>query len=140
MPEFTIRIKNMGSFVRAMNDAPKLMLHNINEAIKNSTDYVFQTTKDEYIAGGKGYLKAPIHSGLMRNTMRRTVYDLRGEVFPSVSYAYYVHEGTSTSTKYGRRPFLEDALADSEDFIQKEFDHAIEKTFARVAIDARTGV
>ena len=31
-------------------------------------------------------------------------------IYPNVDYAIYPHEGLSTSKKYGRRPFMEDAI------------------------------
>ena len=54
-------------------------------------------------------------------------------IYPNVDYAIYPHEGLSTSKKYGRRPFMEDAVNDNKLAINRIFKEALDKITERLA-------
>ena len=69
--EIKVQIKNLGAVTRAMSMAPRLMTHNLNEAIKSSRDAVFEESK-RLVISGDGYPKAPFQTGKLWRTIFRT--------------------------------------------------------------------
>jgi hypothetical protein len=80
-----------------------------------------------YVANGQYFKRAYITGNLQRtvksyNDVSRVLKDeSEGRVVlalnfapPGATYGYYVHEGKSTSAKYGRRPYAEVAANDPE--------------------------
>ena len=132
--EITFEIKNLKKFEDALGS---INIRNIlQETINNSTERLMATTK-EYIIGGHNYSKAPYQTGHMYATIDKTILVGEGKVFPTVDYAYYVHEGRGTSVKYGRRPFLDDALKDTQKFVVDELKRLTDDALQKVAIKSK---
>ena len=131
--QFNVQIKNLPQIRMALASEPRIMAHNLNEAIKDSSLAIRDSAK-HFIVSGEGYIKAPFQTGKMYSqVLSSPVVNLTSEIYPTVDYAIYVHEGLSTSRKYGRRPFLEDAIEDRTEYINEQFEKAVENTLNNVA-------
>lgn len=96
--------------------APSKTIHEFNEAVEKSIYYLERRAKP----------LTPVRTGRLRASYQTMFGTLTGALFPTVDYAIYVHEGT----RYMRaRPFLREAVAVSENQIQKYFEEAINNVF-----------
>lgn len=114
MTNVTMHIKNVNEIKRALDAAPQIMAKYIQKAIGYSILILHGDTVN--------ISNFPVDTGLMRGTMQESFYPMRGEFYPVVDYAGYVHEGT----RYMRaRPFLEWGLNKSEAKINNYFELAL---------------
>lgn len=111
----------------------------LGEVINNATQYLRDTAK-EYIISGKGYSKAPYLTGNMYRGVTSTVVPLRGTIYPTASYAEYVHEGRGSNRNYGRRPFMEDASEDTKPFAEKELKSQVDDELNKIARKVNVGI
>jgi HK97 gp10 family phage protein len=133
MSDINITIKNMPQIVNAFNQAPKLMVANLNKAITKTVFTVLGKESVQYNSLG-----IRVISGGLINSIRRGHYvsSLYGEVGPNVQgsegvdYASYVHDGT----RYMRgRPFLLNAVNSSQKEVDEYFTDAVDKTLNTIA-------
>lgn len=120
MLDTTINVRGMRGFQRAMKESPRDLKNEIEKAMKKS---VFKA---------EGEIKpiTPVDTGRMRASIKHYLKPLEGEIFPTVDYAIYVHEGT----KYmAARPFMEQGLKYAKPTIENYFKDAIEKTLDKIA-------
>lgn len=135
MPKINVEIKNLAQIRRAFDLAPSLMGRELGKAIKDATIYIGREAVKEVTSGvnralDTGRLRASIQGGtysggsVSQSASGTTISRLRGEVGPSVHYAIYVHEGT----RYMRaRPFMETAVENSQEPIQRFFTDAVDR-------------
>lgn len=127
MTTIHVEIKNIEEIKSTFKKAPQKMAMNIQVAIDRTVANLQREAKD-IIRTGRGYSRRPFASGRMFRSILTERKALGGRVYADVNYALYSHEGLSTSRRYGRRPFMEDAVRDSEQFIDREFAEAVEKS------------
>lgn len=144
-----LTIKNLDEIERMFKKAPGKMLDGIHKAIQRSILIIERNAKRE----------APVNKGTGGGTLRQSIKSkmsgrATGEVSVEAKYAMFVHEGTRphvirptrmkalANTREGKffgrlvmhpgtqpNPFLERAVKQSEDDINREFDKIILKAF-----------
>jgi len=125
--ETRMELKNIAQIRAAFKAAPRQMAAETQKVITESGRLVQQTAK-EFIKSR--YSKPPYDTGMMeRQTLVFFPRPLYAEIIPMVDYAIYPHEGLSTSRKYGRRPFIEDAMENKTPEIERNFQVACQKVF-----------
>ena|SRR3990167_9817532 len=133
--QYNIRIEGLDRLRERLGDSMSIVYPHIVNAIQKSTETIRDKTKDIIITG-TGYSKRPYWTGFMHDhTIFQMVSSLTGEVMfggRASQYAIFPHEGLGTSKKYGRRPFLEDALKDKWDKIEQIFNDEIEQALQEI--------
>ncbi len=118
--EYSIKIKGLDKFRKALSQYPSIAKGYFAEAIAKSTLKAEGTIKK----------RTPVDTGLLRGTIYGVSSPAEGKVVPMQNYAMYVHEGT----RYQRsQPFLVEGLSDAQGDIQRYFNEALEKTLKEVA-------
>lgn len=135
-PSLSIKVNGLAKFADALQSGGGDLARNMQDAL-NSVAIRVRDVSKELIISGRGYTKAPFQTGRMYSTMAVQVNPFEARVFPTVSYALYVHEGLSTSQGYGRRPFLEDSAKENEKFASTEFERAVETTMNTIARESK---
>ena len=121
----TIDVRGMKGFQKAMRESPRDLKDEIEKAMKKA---VFKA---------EGEIKpiTPVDTGRMRASIKHYIQPLEGEIFPTVDYAIYVHEGT----KYmGARPFMEQGLNYAKPSIEDYFRNAIQNSLDKIALRTNT--
>ena len=131
MTTIRVKVQNLDRIKLGFKLAPRKMTRNLQRAIERSTFKIQRESKD-IIRTGRGYSRRPFDSGNLFRTIFTDIKPLSGRVFANADYAIYVHEGLSTSTKYGPRPFFADAAEEANGFIQAEFNKAVTKTLSSI--------
>lgn len=133
MPNITVEIKNLPEIRAAFKQAPKLMVDNLNDAIKKTALYIQGkelinvTQRDiNVVTGG---LKNAVQRGIWFGNLKAEVGTDAGNNM-GVPYAGFVHEGTRFMRA---RPFLADAVEESQDNIDKFFKDAVQDTLDKIA-------
>ena len=120
--QIDVRIENLNKIRTILNMYPAIAGKNIQKAIDKTGNLVHRETKQNIRSK---YTKRPFDTGHMWRSIRQKRGALKTEIWPDVNYAIYPHEGWSTSRSYGRRPFLEDAIVDNKEEINKYFHKAV---------------
>ena len=128
LPNIEIKIKNLDEFERAMRNAPRIIGCGLQRAIQLSANLFLRDVKDN-IRTGLEMWKPPLDTGLMRSSIITNIGALRAEIFPTVNYAIYVHEGTRFMRE---RPFLEITARHSADSINNIFEDQLALALAEV--------
>ena len=123
MAQFNIKIKNIEEIKRAFSQAPHLM----NQEMKTAL------TRSAITVQGQSMQNSPVLTGRLRSSHVFTVsgegIGMKAEVYPTVDYGIFVHEGT----RYQRpQPFLRDALEQSTKDIQDDFTRAAQNVFDKI--------
>lgn len=109
MSDFKLEVKNMRRLREAFLKSPSKMSRGLQKAIRKSTAILQRESKD-IIRTGRGYSKRPFDTGNLFRTIFTEIKPFEGRIFANADYAIYVHEGLSTSRRYGPRPFFTDAI------------------------------
>lgn len=120
MPEYSIEIKGLDKFRKALSKYPSISKRYFARAIAKSTGKLEGNVKK----------REPVDTGLLRGTTFSAHSPVEGKVFPTQNYAVYVHEGTRYQNA---QPYLVEGLDDTQEYIQSEFESALEKTLDEVA-------
>lgn len=128
MPNISITITNMVQIRSAFSKAPRVMVDNLNAAIKKTVLTIKRGEVEEYRSLGINV----ITGGLIGSIQRGQYFtNLRGEVGPNVTgspgvrYALYVHSGTRSMRP---RPFLLNAVQATSNNIGGYFKKAVQDT------------
>ena len=134
--EVTIRIENAKEIARAFAKSPEVMAKELQQAI-NKSALIIHKESANIVRTGKGYKKRPFKTGSLFRSFQTTISPLKAIVWPKVHYAIYPHEGWSTSKKYGRRPFMEDAVKSKKKEIDKIFNDHLKDGLNKIARSAK---
>lgn len=130
--KISITIKNLPEIKRAFGLAPALMVKELNKGIGETTIMIQGLEKLHYKALGIRVITHGLIDSITRGRYQRNLY---GEVGPNVTgspgvnYALYVHSGTRFMTG---RPFLENAVNDSEQEVDKIFTKAVDNVLSDI--------
>ena len=128
-----VKIKNLDKFAAGLKQAPREITKRLDTAIWAAAGVIEQDAQD-IIRTGRGYSKRPYDTGdMMDQTRRQNRRALYAEVQPNVEYAIYPHEGLGSSTRYGRRPFMEDAIKAKQSQIERLIGDQIEIVLTDIA-------
>ncbi len=143
----SIEIKNLESFRKAILSYPEKSVKNFNDAIKSSL-LIIQSSATQ---------KAPKDTGNLKAGWEINIGTLKGTLRNKMDYAIFVHEGTGIYGPMKRaitpksksflawqkdgvwrfarsvkgmkpRPFLQEAVDEKSDQVNKVFDEALAKT------------
>lgn len=119
MPDIAVKITNLPQIREAFNKAPYLMAGELNLAIRKSI----------FTIQGASVRNTPVATGRLRASTSSQFSNLRGEVGTHTNYDVYVHEGT----RYMKaRPYLADAVKETNDIIQKFFTVAVQNVLDKI--------
>lgn len=81
----SVKIQNLKEVQAALKKSPKIVSKHINKAIDRSITRIME----------EGKINSPSGFGhQLKTNWEKRVSTLRGETYPNVNYAIYVHEGT----------------------------------------------
>lgn len=133
MPSLNVEIKNLPQIRAAFTKAPGLMVKGLNAAIAKAVFKIKINEVNEY----RGLGIRVITGGLIGSIQRGQYFsNLRGEVGPNVTgsegvkYAGFVHWGTRFMNA---RPFLLNAVQDSQRDVNKYFQEAVQDVLDTIA-------
>lgn len=118
MPDVKITIKNLPQIKAAFNRAPMLMTRELSKAIALS---VFEVGRGSRLNVSNKMVN--VQTGQLRASHYERIGNLQGEVGTNTEYDIFVHEGTKFMSG---RPYLRQAVEDSEEKIDKNFTHAVQ--------------
>lgn len=122
MAQISIQLTGLKKLRQAMKSAPMEVARELDKGIKKSVISLERTAKHE----------APVDTGRLRSSHRTELSKLRGELFPTVSYALFVHEPGRTRNWSGD-PWLARTIKQEqrniESIMQKSVNKAIRKAF-----------
>lgn len=119
MPSVKIEIKNLAQIRRAFGAAPKEMAKELEKAIAKSV----------FLIEAKAKPNTPVDTGRLKGSFYRQFGFLKGEIGTNTNYDIFVHEGT----KFMRaRPYLYNAVKDSDKEIQKFFTTAVQRVLDKI--------
>lgn len=120
MAKVNVTIKNLPQIKAAFAVAPTNMRRNLNTAIRKSI----------YTIGSQSRKNTPVRTGRLRSSTRELLGDLKGEVGTHTNYDIFVHEGT----RYMKaRPFLAQAVNQSDEEVQAFMTRAVQQTLDQLA-------
>lgn len=120
MATVNIKIKNLAEIRSAFQKSPHLMTNNLNTAIRRVIVKI----------GGDSRKFTPVDTGRLRGSHREQFSNLKGKVSTNTEYDVFVHEGTKFMEA---RPFLQQAVETNEQFTDREFERAVQKTLDEIA-------
>ena len=140
--EVKVKIENLSEVRAALIKSPQIVSKHINNAIKKSIFEIRNNSMDAQFKHPTGRLKGS-HQVVFGN--------LRGEVGPTVKYAYWVHEGHhQTPGRFvpaiGKRlvknfvqgnPFLKKAVERGEQKINQYFKDGLKNSLNEIARSAK---
>lgn len=126
MPEIKIEIKNLAEIKRAFGMAPRLMVKELNFAIRRSAASIHRRQFSKYHELGIRIVSRGLYASIQRGIW---FGNLKAEIGPDaqgsrgVEYSRYVHWGT----RYMKaRPWLYEAVSDSEMEINENMRRAVQ--------------
>jgi len=119
MPDIKIKIKNAYEIKQAFNAAPRLMVKELNTAIKKS---IFSIQRDSM-------MNTPVATGRLRSSTSSLFSNLKGQVGTNTNYDIYVHDGTKFMKA---RPYLADAVEDNEKSVNDLFTKAVDNVLSAI--------
>lgn len=137
MPNIQVKIENLAEIKAAFKKSPTLMTKHLNDAIRKTLFNIRTNEFKEYRALGINIITGGLYSSIERGIYSS---NLKGEVGPNVSssagvdYAIYVHDGT---TRMKARPFLLNAVDDSNTDTQDYFKKAVQDTLDDIARETK---
>lgn len=120
MPQVNITITNIAQIKRAFDVAPNEMTRQLNTAIKKTILKI----------QAKSMINTPVATGRLRASTASIFGDLKGEVGTHTNYDVYVHEGTRFMKA---RPYLKDAVEDTNPETERYFKEAVQNTLDKIA-------
>ena len=139
--EVKVHISNIKEVQAALKKSPVIVSKHINKAINKSILEIRNSGMDT----------TPVDTGRLRGSYETKFGNLRGEVYPTANYAYFVHEGhRQTPGRFvpaiGKRlvksfvkgnPFLKKAVNHSENKINQNFELGLKDSLSEIAFEAR---
>lgn len=126
MAKINLQVKGLRKLKRAFIFAPTKVGKEIEDGLKKSIVIVEREAKRSITTGRT----RAIDTGRLRASHFSRVKGLTGEIFPTVNYAIFVHEGTRFMRS---RPWLEKAARNARNDVKKELqksiNRALEKAF-----------
>lgn len=119
MPDVRIEIANLAAIKTAFNKAPQLMINALDKAIRKATLTIQR----------ESMLNTPVDTGRLRASTYSRFQPLTGIVGTNVDYGIFVHEGTRFMPA---RPFLRDAVENSESDVQQFFTQAVDSVLLEI--------
>lgn len=120
MPQVNITITNIAQIKHAFGVAPMEMTKQLDIAIK----------KTLFRIQASGSPKTPVLTGRLRASWYSKFGNLRGETGTNTNYDVFVHEGTRFMTG---RPYLKDAVEDTNTETEQDFKAAVQNTLDKIA-------
>jgi HK97 gp10 family phage protein len=117
--EIAIKITNLRQIKAAFNKAPALMTKELNLAIKKSV----------FVIEARSKINTPVLTGRLRSSTRSLFSNLKGEVGTHTNYDVFVHYGTRFMKG---RPYLLEAVNDSNTEVDKFFHQAVDKVLSDI--------
>lgn len=111
--DIKITITNAAQIKAAFDRAPGLMAISLNKAIY----------KTLLTIQGKSMINTPVKTSRLRSSTRTKMGNLSGEVGTHTKYDIFVHNGTRYMPA---RPYLKDAVDESNSAIQRNFKEAVD--------------
>lgn len=108
-----VKITNLPEIKRAFNKAPALMTKELNFAIRKSI----------FTIEGLSKSKTPVDTSRLVHSTYTKYGSLMGEVGTNTNYDIFVHWGTRFMPA---RPYLKDAVEDSNELVQEYFTKAVQ--------------
>lgn len=135
--ELSIKIENLKEVQSALKKSPQIVSKHINKAINRSIIDIRDASVRE----------SPVDTGRLRGSHEMKFGSLRGEVYPSVNYAIFVHQGHRQEVgrfvpAIGKRlvspfvkgnPFLKRAVGQVENKINKNFQEGLSESLEEIA-------
>ena len=115
----SIKITNLSEIKAAFGRAPGLMTKELNEAIAKTTLFI----------RAKSQINTPVDTGRLRASTYTLFGNLKGEVGTNTNYDIFVHNGTKFMKA---RPYLLDAVNDSNTQVDKFFLDAVDNVLSQI--------
>ena len=122
--DIRVEIKNLKQIREALAKSPRIVSEYMNRAIRASIFEIERATIPI----------TPVDTGRLRGSFERSFGLLRGEIYPTVDYAIYVHEGTRYMAA---RPYLAQGVETANQDIQRHFEQELENALEAIAREAR---
>lgn len=119
MPSIKIEITNIRQIKDAFGKAPSLMTKELNKAIKKSI----------FTVQGRSMINTPVKTGRLRSSTRSMFENLKGTVGTNTTYDIFIHDGTRFIKA---RPYLADAVDESDNDIQGFFTDAVDDVLSAI--------
>lgn len=119
MPSIQIEITNIRQIRDAFDKAPREMTKELNTAIKKSI----------FTIQGRSMINTPVKTGRLRASTRSRFESLKGEVGTNTTYDIFIHDGTRFIKA---RPYLSDAVDESQDQVEDFFQKAVENVLEAI--------
>lgn len=120
MTTIDIKITNLAQIKRAFGLAPRLMVSELNSAIRLTI----------FAIGRLSRINTPVDTGRLRASTYEKFGNLKGEVGTNTEYDFFVHEGTKFMTA---RPYLRNAVRASSSQIDANFKNAVQNVLDKIA-------
>jgi len=117
-----IQIKNLNSFNRALEKAPKELAKELKDAMAISLAQIHREVVP----------RTPVDTGALRRAYREQITGLKGVLSNAMEYAVKQHEGVFQHPRGGERKYLENAVKAKRSKVEKNFEKAIELTWKYV--------
>jgi HK97 gp10 family phage protein len=117
-----IKITNADQIKRAYSKAPAQMTKALSLAVKTAV----------FLIQGRSMINTPVLTGRLRASSYTNFAPLRGEVGTNTNYDRFVHEGTKFMPA---RPYLRDAVDESNDEINELFTRATQDVLNSIGKD-----
>ena len=138
--QIRVEIKNLKEVQAALAKSPQIVSKHINKAINRS----ILDIRNESMS------TTPVDTGRLRGSYQTKFGQLRGELYPSAKYAYFVHEGHRQEVgrfvaAIGKRlvapyvkgnPFLKKAVGNAESKVNKNFEEGLRDSLQEIARSA----
>jgi hypothetical protein len=131
--QINVKIQGLSELQNNLRRYPQISAPIIQKGINDTGSLVYKSVQSNVRGSGHSYQKRPYATGHLFQMIKLQPMPLGVVIWPDVNYAIYPHEGLSTSKKYGRRPFMEDAVKDNKFKIDKIFKEALNKITERLA-------
>lgn len=83
MTTINLKIENLNQFIRAMEEAPQITTKYLQKSVQRSVVWFHARAK----------ANSPVDKSALKNSHVFTVGRLKGEIYPTVGYAGWVHDG-----------------------------------------------
>lgn len=120
MIKISVTIPKLKQFQSALKKWPTIAIPELDKAIKTSIIDIRAET----------VVKTPIRTGRLRGSFVNNFTPLRGELYPTVYYAPFVHEGTQFIKP---NPFMRYGLDAAQAKVKQNFINALEAITQKVA-------
>lgn len=123
MAEINIQIKGLQRLQKAFSKAPQVITNHLNDGISRSMYILERTAKKE----------SPVDTGRLRSSHRveQNRTSLRGELFPTVNYAVFVHE-RGVTRRWAGNPWLERTARQEQRVVENTIQGAIDRALNNI--------